>query len=146
MAVHGFGMAPPPRTSAIARALAAAVALAFALLALVLIDAGPRVVAVWPWPEASMSFVFLGSITASVATVWASVAVSGELAALAGVGLNIVVAGVPAVVFLAAQVATGTSANAGPALAFATASSVFGFWLWRMTRALPVHDPRPMPR
>lgn len=146
MAAEGFESGATPRSSRIARALVAATALVFALLALMLIGAGPRVAAAWPWPEASMSFVFLGSITASVATVWASVALSGELAALAGVGLNIVVAGVPAVVFLGWQTATGTRADLVPALAFATATSVFGLWLWRATRALPVHDPRPLPR
>lgn len=146
MPAEGFEPASAPRSSRTARALVAATALVFALLAMVLVDAGPRVVAAWPWPEASMSFVFLGSITASVATVWASVALSGELAALAGVGLNIVVAGVPAVVFLGWQVAAGTRTDLGPALAFATATSVFGLWLWRVTRALPVHDPRPLPR
>jgi hypothetical protein len=135
-----------PRFSRTARALVAATALVFALLALMLIGAGPLVVAAWPWPETSMSFVFLGSITASVATVWASVALSGEFAALAGVGLNIVVAGVPAVVFLGWQIATGTRADLGPALAFAISTSVFGLWLWRATHALPVHDPRPLPR
>jgi hypothetical protein len=93
-----------------------------------------------------MSFMFLGSITASVATVWASVAISGELAALAGVGLNIVAAGVPVVVFLVWQAATVTNGDLGPALLFATASSIFGFWLWRTTRAIPGRDPRPLPR
>jgi hypothetical protein len=137
---------PTSRPSRAARALAAGVALAFALLSLALVGAGPLVTASWPWPEASMSFVFLGSITASVATVWASVAVSGEFAALAGVGLNIVVAGVPAVVFLGWQLALGVQPGLGPALAFAIASSAFGLWLWHATRALPVHDPRPLPR
>jgi hypothetical protein len=146
MPSEGFESASTPRSSRTARALVAATALVFALLALTLIDAGPLVVAAWPWPEANMSFVFLGSITASVATVWASVALSGELAALSGVGLNIVVAGVPAVVFLGWQAASGTRADLGPALAFATATSVFGLWLWRATRALPVSDPRPLPR
>jgi hypothetical protein len=141
-----FEMESTQLSSRTARAFAAAIALVFALMALVLINAGPRVVAVWPWPEASMSFVFLGSITASVATVWASVALSGELAALAGVGLNIVVAGVPAVVFLGWQGATGTHANLGAALAFAITSSAFGLWLWRVTRGLPVLDPRPLPK
>ncbi len=146
MAAERFEMAPTRQSSRIARALAAATALVFALLALVLIGAGPRVVAVWPWPEASMSFVFLGAITASVATVWASVALSGELAALAGVGLNIVIAGVPAVVFLGWQAATGTGPDLVPAVAVAITSSIFGLWLWRVTRALPVRDPRPLPR
>ena len=135
-----------PQSARTARALVAATALVFALLALMLIGAGPLVVGAWPWPETRMSFVFLGSITASVATVWASVALTGELAALAGVGLNIIVAGVPAVVFLGWQAVTGTRADLWPALAFACATSVFGLWLWRATRALPVHDPRPLPR
>jgi hypothetical protein len=146
MPAEGFESAWTPRSSRTARTLVAATALVFAVLALMLIGAGPLVVAAWPWPEASMSFVFLGSITASVATVWASVALSGEFAALAGVGLNIVVAGVPAVVFLGWQIATGTRADLGPALAFAISTSVFGLWLWRATHALPVHDPRPLPR
>lgn len=129
-----------------ARALAAATALGFALMALVLIGAGPRVVTLWPWPETGMSFVFLGSIAASVATVWATVALSGELAALEGVGLNIVVAGVPAVVFLAWHTVSEAGPDLGAALAFASASTVFGLWLWRATRSLPVRDPRPLPR
>jgi len=146
MPAEGFKSVSTLRSSRTVRALVAVTALVFALLAAVLIGAGPRVVAAWPWPEASMSFVFLGSITASVATVWASVALSAELAALAGVGLNIVVAGVLAVAFLGWQAATGTHAELGPALAFAIASSVFGIWLWRATRALPVYDPRPLSR
>lgn len=146
MPAQRFKTAPLPRSSRSVRALVAATALISALLALALVGAGPRVVAAWPWPEAQMSFVFLGSITASVATVWASVALSGELAALAGIGLNIVVAAVPAVVFLGWQAATKTHGDLGPALLFATASSLFGFWLWCKTRALPVRDPRPLPR
>lgn len=146
MAVERFEVTSAQRPSRTARALAALTAVVFALLALVLTGAGPLVAAAWPWPEASMSFVFLGSITASVATVWASVALSGEFAALAGVGLNIAVGGVPAAVFLGWLAASGTHAGLGPALALAIASSLFGLWLWRMTRALPVHDPRPLPR
>lgn len=145
MPAERFESASTPWSSRTARALVAVTAVVFAVLALLLVGAGPRVAAAWPWPEASISFVFLGSITASVATVWASVALSGELAALAGVGLNIVVAGVPAVVFLGWQAATGTPTDLGPALAFAIATSVFGLWLWRTTRALPVRDPRPLP-
>jgi hypothetical protein len=146
MPAEGFESASTTRPWRGARALVAATAVVFALLALMLIGAGPIVVAAWPWPETRMSFVFLGSITASVATVWASVALSGEVAALAGVGLNIIVAGVPALVFLGWQATDATRADLGPAIAFTTVASVFGFWLWRVTRALPVHDPRPLPR
>jgi hypothetical protein len=145
MAAEGQEVPSAQNSIRTARALAAATALAFAVMAAVLITADPVVTAFWPWPETGMSFVFLGSITASVATVWATVALSGELAALAGVGLNIVVAGAPAVVFLGWQAASGTRDDLGAALALATASSVFGFWLWSVTRSLPIHDPRPMP-
>ena len=89
MPAEEFKPLSTPRSSRTARALVAVTALVFALLAAALIGAGPRVVAAWPWPEASMSFVFLGSITASVATVWASVALSAELAALAGVARGV---------------------------------------------------------
>ncbi|HEX6364211.1 MAG TPA: hypothetical protein VFZ93_14740 [Albitalea sp.] len=145
MPVAGSGSSPAPETPRVARALAALTALVFALLALALTLASPMVMAAWPWPETAMSFVFLGSITASVATVWASVALSGELAALAGVGLNIVVAGVPAAVYLGWQATPGARPDLVPALAFAIASSAFGLWLWRATHALPVRDPRPLP-
>ncbi|MEZ5646136.1 MAG: hypothetical protein R3E94_12000 [Burkholderiaceae bacterium] len=138
-------MAPSHRTSRTARVLSAFTAVIFAWLALALIVAEPHVVASWPWPEVDMSFLFLGSITASVATVWMSVALSGELAALSGVGLNIVVAALPSAVYLGWQRLTDARPDLGPGLALAMASCVFGLWLWRMTHALPVRDPRPLP-
>lgn len=128
-----------------ARALTGVTALVFAMLAVALGRAEPGLVSAWPWPEAPFSFVFLASITASVATVWFSVALTGEFAALAGVGLNIVVAAGGAVMFLAWQIATGGQAGLWPALALALATGLFGLWLWRATRALPVHDQRALP-
>lgn len=128
------------------RVLTGLTALIFAMLAAAMYRHEPWVVSAWPWPEAPISFVFLASITASVATVWFSVALTGELAALAGVGLNIVVAAGGAVLFLAWQIVASGPAGLWPALGLSVASGLFGLWLWGATRALPVHDPRALPR
>jgi hypothetical protein len=93
----------------------------------------------WPWPEVPMTFVFLASIGASIAVVWLAVAWSGEVAALAGVGLNILVAAAIAAWHL--QRAGEGALAAGAALAALGGLALHG-WARRQT----LLDPRVMPR
>jgi len=95
-------------------------------------------VALWPWPEVPMTFVFLASIAAAIAVVWLTIAVSGEMAPLAGVGLNIVIAAACTAAHLWTQ---GLLAFAGLALA----SLVIGIALLAWASRQPVHDARAMP-
>lgn len=93
----------------------------------------------WPWPEVPMTFVFLASIAASIAVIWSMIAWTGEVAALSGVGLNIVVAG------------AGTGGHllaadlVAPAIA-AFAGAGFGLLLFAWARRQPVGDQRATPR
>jgi hypothetical protein len=94
--------------------------------------------ALWPWPEAPMTFVFLASIAASIMTVWAAVAWTGELAALSGVGVNVAVASGATFVHL------WRLEMPAPAAA-ALAGAVGGVLLFVWARRQPVRDGRAMP-
>ena len=92
----------------------------------------------WPWPEVPMTFLFLASIAASIAVVWATVAWTGELAALSGVGLNIAVA----------SGATGAhlwQLNLPAPAAAALVGAAFGVLLFAWARRQSVRDGRAMP-
>jgi len=94
--------------------------------------------ALWPWPEVPMTFVFLASIAASIAVVWATIAWTGEVATLSGVGLNIVVASAGAGTHLLMVDLVA------PAVA-AFAATAFGVLLFAWARRQAVHDARAMP-
>lgn len=142
---HTGAQVPSRAARGVARALGGFNATAFAALTLVLLDPPVAVVAAWPWPELPMSFVFLASIAASIAAVWATIAWRAEVAAVAGIGLNTLVAGGGAALYLGLQLhATGRGALAAMA-GVATATALFGAVLWGWARRAPAVDPRPLP-
>lgn len=120
------------------RLLAGASALLWAALGLGWYTGSRWAVVLWPWPEVPMSFVLLASMAAFIAVVWATVAWSGELAALSGAGLNIVVAGVG----LGAHL--GLQRLIGPALVM-WGGAVVGAWLLAWARRQPIRDARLTP-
>lgn len=128
-----------------ARPFAFANAAVFAVAAYVLCVGPAWVVNAWPWPAAPMSFVFLGSIAASISVVWLSVALANEPAALAGVGVNIVVAAFGASVLLAQQAWVMARGDLALAAVITAVACAFGVWLWRATRRLDVRDRLPLP-
>lgn len=137
--------APPRWVCGAARVSVLGVAAAVAAVAYALYTGAFWVIGAWPWPETHMSFVFLASIAASVCMVWLSIGLTGELAALAGVGVNIVVASFGACVFLAQQAWTTARGDLALAVVASAVSCAFGVLLWRWARRLPVRDPRSMP-
>jgi hypothetical protein len=94
--------------------------------------------ALWSWPEVPMTFLFLASIAASIVVVWATVAWTGEVAALSGVGLNIAVAGGATGVHL-------WQLNLPAPAAAAFAGAAFGVLLFAWARRQPIRDGRAMP-
>ncbi|HEU0201541.1 MAG TPA: hypothetical protein VFR86_14040 [Burkholderiaceae bacterium] len=145
MAVTSAAGATTPWASRAVRALGFAVAAACTAMTYALYTAPYWALGAWPWPEQQMSFVFLASIVASIGMVWLSVAVTGELAALAGVGVNMLVASLGACLFLALQTWQTGRDDLLPAIVLSGVSSAFGVWLWRWAGRLAVRDPRPMP-
>jgi len=131
-----------------ARVLSALNALVWLALGYALHTGAPWTVALWPWPEVRMSFVFLASITASIGAVWLATACKGELAALAGVGVNTAVVGAGAAAYLwlfPANAALSAPVDA-VAQGLALASLVLGLLLYVWAARQPLRDPRPMPR
>lgn len=129
----------------VARGVVLVVALVFAALATALCSGAGWATAAWPWPEPPMSFLFLGSIAASIAAVWLSIAIGGELAALAGVGVNAMASGCGAFVYLAWHAFVERRGESMPSIVAAAAAAAFGVLLWRWAARLPVRDPRPTP-
>ena len=126
------------RTAKTVRVLATANAVLWTALGVGWYSAKGWALALWPWPEVPMTFVFLASIAASIAVVWAAIAWTGELAALSGVGLNIVVAG-------AGTGAHLLTVNLVASAVWAFAGVAFGVLLFAWARRQPVHDTRAMP-
>ena len=120
------------------RVLAIANAVLWAALGVGWYSAQGWAVALWPWPEVPMTFVFLASIAGSIAVIWAMIAWTGEVAALSGVGLNIVVASAGAGTHL-----LRVNLVAPAVLAFAGVAG--GVLLFAWARLQPVHDTRAMP-
>jgi len=126
------------RTVLAVRVLAAANAVLWTAIGVGWYGANGWAVGLWPWPEAPMTFVFLASIAGSIAIIWATIAWTGEVAALSGVGLNILVAGAGTGAYLL------TLHLAAPAVA-ALAGAILGVLLFIWARRQPVQDPRAMP-
>jgi hypothetical protein len=77
--------------------------------------------------------------------VWLGIALEDEPAALAGVGVNVIVASFGACLLLAQQAWIMSRVDLWMGAAGSAASGAFGVWLWRAARRIEVSDPRPMP-
>lgn len=100
----------------------------------------------WPWPDGRLSFLFLGSIAASIAASNLWIAASGELRSAAPGALNLALtfAGWAGTFgWLAARDGGARLLISGLVMALATVAAL-GVWWW--SRALPQRDTRPLPR
>jgi hypothetical protein len=122
----------------------------FALLSFVLAYAlftkASWATALWPWPEPGMSFIFLASIAAAIGAAWLWIAVTGEYAALAGIGLNALVVNAGVAIFLATRVVGSGEQWLLPGIGLGVVFALFGAAVYWWSRRLPLRDPRPMPR
>lgn len=98
----------------------------------------------WPWADIGMSLVFQASICAAIAAPSLWIGLTGEFAALAGIGINTIVVNAPATAYLAWR-----SAEHGEHLSLPIAVSmtalVLGVLVYRWSRGLPAGDATPMP-
>lgn len=92
-----------------------------------------------------MSYVFLASIAAAIAAPLLWIGLSGELAALAPIGVNALVANSAIVVFLVGRFRSGEQ-EVAPAIGVAAMHAIAGLLLFRWFRQRALVDPRPMPR
>jgi len=93
-----------------------------------------------------MSFVFVSSIAASIAMVWLVTALLDELATLASVAVNILVAAGGASLYLGTQIRLRDGSGLWPALGLALGAWALGAVLFLWARRLPIRDRRPVPR
>lgn len=105
----------------------------------------PWATALWPWPDGRLSFIFVGSIAASIAAANLWIAASGELRAAAPGALNLALTFVGwagTFLWLAARDGGARLVASGAALLLATGAAL-GVWWW--SRAFPQRDTRPLP-
>ncbi len=105
----------------------------------------PLAVSLWPWDNAFLPYLFLGSITAATGATLLWIGLSGELGAAAGGSLHLVVfyTGLASSLFLLSQQRGDLGLLTG-ALLYGTGAFVFlTIFLW--SRRYPIQDSRPMP-
>ena len=104
------------------------------------------VMALWPWADGRLSYIFIASILAAIATPVLWMGLSGELAAMRGGALDfgMTYLGLSATLLLA-----GSAANELISVPFylsiTLAALVFNLWLFWGTRTLTFSDQRPVP-
>ncbi len=105
----------------------------------------PWATGLWPWPESRLSYIFLASITASIAASSLWTAVSQEYGALRSQAINTVVAtagvAITAFSFLASDGSTGTLVLGIVAVLL----FLLGIGTYLLFRQYPIKDPRPLP-
>jgi hypothetical protein len=99
--------------------------------------------ATWPWPDASLSHLFIGSILAAVATIFIWVGAVSEWGALPAGALNIciITGGWSIYLFIRAAEGHGQLPYASALAAGAVASATIGL----CSRRVPIKDQRKMP-
>jgi hypothetical protein len=102
--------------------------------------------ALWPWPDARMSYVFLASIAAAIAAPAIWIAVTGELAAFAPVWLNTSVVHGGFAAYLSSRAIRHDEPRLLAAATVSATLAVGGVALFRRSQRIPIRDPRPMPR
>ncbi|MEZ4498367.1 MAG: hypothetical protein R2845_16675 [Thermomicrobiales bacterium] len=100
----------------------------------------------WRWDDERMSFIFLASIAAAVAAPAFWVAITGELAAWAGVALNGTVVGMLASVYLVSRRIRDLEPGALPDLVIFATLTLVAFAVFRVAHPFPIRDDRAMPR
>jgi hypothetical protein len=121
-----------------------AVAVAYVIGGLLLFARTPAATALWPWTDAAMSYVFLASIAAAVAASLLWIAIAGEFAAFAPLGLNAAVTNGGIAVYASLLAARG---QPGLALTIAVTAihALAGAWLFVRASRARVLDPRETP-
>lgn len=106
----------------------------------------PDALALWPWPDGRLSYIFIASILAAIGAPVIWMGLSGELAVMRGGALDFAMTylGLSATLLVA-----GAAAAEFVAVPFyltlTVAALVFNLLLFRLTRNIPVLDQRPMP-
>ena len=122
------------------------VGVVFAVIAVGFYTRADWATAIWPWPDVRMSYVFLASIAAAICAPALWIAVTGELAAYAGIWLNTAVVYSGAAVYLTARaIRHGDADLVLPAAVSVGAIVVSALLVWWFRR-FPIRDPRPTPR
>jgi len=99
----------------------------------------------WPWPDVRMSFIFLASIAAAIGAPVLWFGLSGELAGIAGGGLDLAIAGGGISGYLLLRVVRDGERDLRLAAGFFALFALGNLALFWWSRAIPVRDPRPMP-
>ena len=100
----------------------------------------------WPWPEPPLSYIFLGSIAAAIATPLLWIGVTGELAAATAGALNLAVTYAGATAYLVSIAGQSWQPPLGPAIAVCVVAGLISLAVFALARRLPFRDERPMPR
>lgn len=98
----------------------------------------------WPWADVGMSFVFLASIAAAIGAPSIWIGLTGEFAALAGIGINTMAVNAPASAYLIWRSVEYDEQLSLP-IAVSLSALLLGLLVYRWSRRLPTGDPQPMP-
>lgn len=120
-------------------------------IALLLLSVGfyfqrPEALALWPWPDGRLSYIFVASILAAIATPVLWMGLNGELAGMRGGALDFSMTyfGLSATLILAG-VAASELVSMPFYLYFVMISLLFNVLLFWSTRTLTFQDDRPVP-
>jgi hypothetical protein len=100
----------------------------------------------WPWPEPGMTYVFLASIFAAIGAAWLWIALTGEFAAAAGIGINAAVVNAGVAIYLTTRYFGSGEQQHLPAIGVCLVLVILAVALYGWSRRLPVRDQRLMPR
>ncbi|MGB0848264.1 MAG: hypothetical protein ACPGSM_16165 [Thiolinea sp.] len=106
----------------------------------------PDVLALWPWPDGRLSYIFIASILAAIGAPVIWMGISGELAGMRGGALDFAMTYLGlSVTLLAAGAVSKQWVSVPFFLILSTASLVFNLVLFFATRNLDFQDKRPVP-
>lgn len=106
----------------------------------------PDVIALWPWPDGRLSYIFIASILAAIGAPVIWMGISGELAVMRGGALDFAMTYLGLSVTLLIAGAAAAEWVAVPFyLSLTIAALAFNLLLFWVTRNIPVQDQRPMP-
>lgn len=106
----------------------------------------PEVIALWPWPDGRLSYIFVASILAAIAAPVIWMGLSGELAMMRGGALDFAVTYLGLSITLIIAGTAAAELVAMPlSLQLTGAACVFNLLLFWWVRNIPVQDKRPMP-